>query len=378
MMKFLNFLFSLVFTFRKKDTQTVAIVRIDNIGDYILFRNFLPFIRQSSRYVSKRLILVGNKAWKDLAESLDASYVDAFFWIDPSLYAKNKWYRFKTLYRLNQLNATELVNTVHSRTWITNEIIYFSKAINKITCEGDDVNLTPQSKKENDALFDIIIPSLPTSFFEFERNRFFIEQLLNEKIDVKCPFFLTPKPIVKIHCISLFIGAHNPLRIWSVKHFSQLIILIHKNFPNYYFQILGSQHDFENGQKIISNLENNNYSSLVINNLCGKTSLIDLINYIAESALLVSNETSGVHIAAAVDTETICISNGNHFGRFCPYHLSMTDKIITIFPNDSFYESKNKEIYAEQFKYQSNIDINQIAPIYVFLKIASILNNNNR
>ena len=51
----------------------------------------------------------------------------------------------------------------------------------------------------------------------------------------------------------------------------------------------------------------------------GKTSLQELVAVIAGAHLLIGNETSAVHIAAAVGTPSVCITGGGHFGRFVPY-----------------------------------------------------------
>jgi ADP-heptose:LPS heptosyltransferase len=53
--------------------------------------------------------------------------------------------------------------------------------------------------------------------------------------------------------------------------------------------------------------------------LAGKTSLPEFVEVIRQARLLISNETSAVHIAAAVKTPSVCILGGGHFGRFLPY-----------------------------------------------------------
>ena len=376
MIERLKFLFSLVFFYQKKKTQIVAFIKTDNIGDYILFRNFLPYTRKSPKYASHRLVLIGNSAWKELAESMDKEYIDVFFWINTALYAQNKWYRIKILWALRKMNVEILINTVHSRNWIVNELVDFTNAANKISCEGDDINLGTKIKEESDKRFNFILPSLPTSVFEFERNQFFFEKLLEQSINLQRPFFKIPKIQKQNHCISLFIGAQSALRRWSLDYFAELILAIHKDYPDYYFQILGSPNDYENGEKIISSLEKVDLA-LIINNLCGQTSLIDLINRIGESHLLISNETSGVHIAAAVETQTVCIANGERFGRFSPYPVQISNCINTIFPDESFYFEENHKDYTHKFQYKSTIDINSITPEVVLPTIFSILKNDN-
>ena len=72
----------------QQDTEGVIIVRPDNIGDYILFRNFLPYISTSEKF-QKPLILIGNKVWRDLAEHFDQPFIHRFIWVN-GLLKRNK------------------------------------------------------------------------------------------------------------------------------------------------------------------------------------------------------------------------------------------------------------------------------------------------
>jgi len=45
----------------------------------------------------------------------------------------------------------------------------------------------------------------------------------------------------------------------------------------------------------------------------------------------VGNDTSAVHIAAAVGTPSVCILGGGHYGRFLPY-ATETDKQVSPIP----------------------------------------------
>jgi ADP-heptose:LPS heptosyltransferase len=63
----------------------------------------------------------------------------------------------------------------------------------------------------------------------------------------------------------------------------------------------------------------NAVTSLQIIDLTGKTSVFDLIDLIGHAKLVVTNDTSGVHIAAATDTPSAANVGGWHFKRFLPY-----------------------------------------------------------
>ncbi len=62
--------------------RRVLIVRLDAIGDYILFRNVLRFIRYSSAYRNAYLTVLGNPAWRSLAETFDNDCADEWLWVE--------------------------------------------------------------------------------------------------------------------------------------------------------------------------------------------------------------------------------------------------------------------------------------------------------
>jgi ADP-heptose:LPS heptosyltransferase len=71
-------------------------------------------------------------------------------------------------------------------------------------------------------------------------------------------------------------------------------------------------------------------------------------------------------MAAAINTPTVCVSNGERFKRFSPYPLSMTDKILTIYPDEAFYDKDNYDFLVKQYQYKSELNINDIMPETVF------------
>ena len=68
-----------------------------------------------------------------------------------------------------------------------------------------------------------------------------------------------------------------------------------------------------------------------------------------------------MHFAAAVGTPFICISNGNHFGRFNPYPKEMNINCRYFYPED--VEKNLDDLkYLEKYRFDSDLDINSISP----------------
>ena len=359
-----------------KYTNAVFLIRTDNIGDYILFRNFLPYIRHSKKYRNRKLVLIGNTIWRDLAEHYDSAFIDASMWLDVGKYKKSLWYKYGFLFKIWWQNPLEIVNIAHSHIKITDDLTIASKAKFRTTCLGDDINLIPPAEtlEKSMGYYNKIINSLPNTTFEFFRNKAFIENWLDEAVDIaRMSFEGIEKKENNQQIIGFFIGAHSIYRQWDINNFVDLIEAIHTHFPSFYIEIYGGKGDYTEGVR----LENSVSKTVKISNFCGKTTVSELVVKIAHCRLLISNESSAVHIAAAVDTPTVCVANGERFGRFSPYPVQMSTCINTIFPHESFYFEENYKDYTHKFQYKSTMDINTITPEVVLPTIFSILKNDN-
>jgi hypothetical protein len=78
--------------YKNKDKK-LLIIRLDDIGDYLLFRNSLEAYKTSPRWNAYEITLLGNKIWKGLFEELDSTKVDKTIWIDKYLYLKVEYSR---------------------------------------------------------------------------------------------------------------------------------------------------------------------------------------------------------------------------------------------------------------------------------------------
>lgn len=351
-----------------KDSDTVLIFRLDNIGDYVLFRNFLPLIKNSPKYLNKKIVLIGNQSWASLSLKYDSQYFDEALFIDRNRFYKNIPYKVSFIRKVRQLKAAEAVNTVHSRTSFTDQLVRLSGAKRRITCEGDDVAI--ESRKGNsDRLYNKIIPSLPATYFEFYRNQFFFKTWLGSTIEIETTCFTCYSESKRENVIGIFPGATEKFRQWDVNNFTSLIALISKKFPDFDFYILGSEKEKYLSATIIATLPSIRDK---IYDFCGKTQLPELVEKISKLKFLITNDSAGLHISIAANTPTICISNGKHFGRFTPYPDSFKYRHKFIYPLPCFYQNDLKETLTVTHQRGSDLDINAIKPEIVFSQFLEI------
>lgn len=81
---------------------------------------------------------------------------------------------------------------------------------------------------------------------------------------------------------------------------------------------------------------------------------------LSNAVMLLSNDTSAIHIAAAVGTKTICITKGVHFGRFVPYPHELFSGLRCVCPTDMNARLHDFDLLCEENRYFSRYDINTV------------------
>jgi len=348
---------------RRIQPNTLLLVRLDAIGDYVLFRNFIEILKRSNKYKKYKITLCGNIAWKDLTENYDKNFIDNFIWIDRRKFIRNPIYRFKKLRHISRYGFKVAIQPTYSREFYYGDtIIKASGAKERIGSEGDLSNITKWQKKISDKYYTILVPATEESIFEFFRNKEFFEYILEEKIKLNRPNFKINKEAVKISIynpyIVIFPGAGAKYRRWQSHKFAEVANYIYKKY-RCNIVIAGSKTDRILAEDIKKKSENIN-----IINLTGKITLTQLVHIIKNAKILISNETVAVHIAAAVGTKTICISTGFRFGRFDPYPEEIFNKIIYVYPDVIQKRIYDYKYLIEKYRYSLPLSTIDTIPVY--------------
>lgn len=345
---------------QNRKPNTLLLIRLDSIGDYLLLRNFFQFIRNSDKYRNYEITLIGNKIWKDLAETFEKDIINNFIWIDRKKFNNNILYKYRLLKRIYNYGFETAIDCTYSREILFGDsIVKASKALNKIASVGaPDSYVKWKRNLLTDRIYTNLIPSDKKIIFEFERNKDFFSKVLGQKIDIIKPHLCTDKIKSVAHTaknyVVIFPGANHIKRRWAAEKFIKVVNYI---ISNYYHEVIiaGSKDDFILAENII---EQTNKEKVI--NLAGKTTLPELAKLISDAILLISNDTSAIHFAASVDTQFICISNGNHLGRFHPYPKAMGVVGIYIYPKEIMDNLNDTEFLKSKYGFGSNLDINYI------------------
>lgn len=357
----------------KIEPKSMLIIRLDAIGDYILFRNFIKILKENEKFKDYKITLLGNIAWKELAETLDSQEISHFIWLDRKNFARNPFYRNRKLKEITSQGYEILLSPVYSREfYFSDTIVKLITAKQKIGSSGDLSNIRKWQKKISDKFYTKLIPARNEIIFEFYRNKEFFEHFLQQIIPLKKPFIQIPNITLSLELPEryavLFIGGSANFRKWDIENFAKVGFYLKEKY-GYNIVICGAKSDLKDSERF-KKIFKESYLVLV-----GKTTLIELLHIVKNAEIIISNETSVPHLTVALEKRVVVISNGNHFGRFTPYPRELTQKYFVVYHPKIEENLEDYRRLSNTYGYRSSLNINEITFDMVKVKIDEALRN---
>lgn len=293
----------------------LLLVRLDAIGDFVIWLDAAKAFR--SLYPSEHTVLCVNSAVYDLAKGLP--HWDEVVQVDVKRFSDSFRYRFKLLLQLRKRGFDTVIQPTFSRVFLHGDaIIRATGAKHRLGSVGNVTNTHPILKRISDTWYTTLVPAVPGAMMELERNAEFIRNLSGRVFGAQLPMLpklddLPEALKVRSPYFVIFPGASWSGRQWPVSKFSQVAVTLYQ-MKGWVPVLCGGPGDRQACQSV---MDESGVSCAV--NLGGLTNLAELTELLRSAALLISNETSAVHIAVAVSTPTVCVLGGGHFGRFMPY-----------------------------------------------------------
>jgi heptosyltransferase I len=162
--------------------------------------------------------------------------------------------------------------------------------------------------------------------------------------------------------ITLQPGARWDNKRWPVEKFSELVSLLAKKFPDTRIAVLGSKDDKLLGE-IISSVE-----PARCVNLCGATSLPEMIEWIRLCDLMITNDTGPLHAAAALNKPTVALFGPTEPRRTGPY--GQLENVLRLELPCSPCLKSTCQIE------NTNECLRTISPVQVFERVKKVFNQN--
>ena len=250
-------------------------------------------------------------------------------------------YRYKLLKKIANKYYDIALSPAFSREFsYSDSVIRLCKSKLKIGFSGDLSNINQWEKHISDMWYTKLIPSKTEQVMELTWNADFINHLGYKNVVaeiIEWKWFsnflnddLPPEFFV------IFPGASTNLKMWPIERFAEIALRLNEA-TGWKIVITGGKGELLIGDRFVNFLEEKKLSYI---NLIDKTDLIDLATVIKKAKLLVGNDTSAIHLAAATRTPSVCILGGGHYGRFLPYSVPNQDTNHMFFPKVAVHKMK--------------------------------------
>lgn len=306
-----------------RDAQGIVVIKMDAIGDFLIWLDSASQYR--AVYPGQSVTLVCNAACVDIAEH--TGFFDEIIPIQSGKFELDNRYKREVWGSFRDKSYRTLLQTAYSRTIDMDMLAMNIPAGEKIAFAADEsrVNLSrymalQSIRKKLDSIYDRIIPSGGERMMELERNATFLRGL---GYAFQAGYPSLPRMHVRREVIPrkpyavIFPGASSGKKMWPVDRYAKVgeYIIAEKGMD---ICLCGGPDEAWLYGQFVSAMDSGAPMDRV-HDLFGKTTLPELAEVIRNADLLVGNDTSGIHFAAAVNTKGICIFGEFAYGRFLPY-----------------------------------------------------------
>ncbi len=287
---------------------------MDAIGDFVLWLGVAARLREL--YPGERITLVTTELNAPLAKALP--YWDEIVTIVPLRLARTFGYRRSVLRDLRARAFRVALHPTYSRAATTGDaLVRATGALERIGFDGDTANSGTFERAMTRRWYTRLVDDGSLHINELERNAIFLAAISDGRLRPQpmstLPAALLPPALeVAVPFFVVFPGASWSGKQWPLERFGT--VLNSTACETGWTPVLCGSAGEEGLCERLAKM-----SRVGSINLAGKTTLPEFCELLRRAELVVSNDTSTVHIAAAVGTQSVCIVGGGHFGRFLPY-----------------------------------------------------------
>ncbi len=298
--------------------KRVVFVRMDGIGDYVLWTTAFPSVAAMYPSHEYERILIGNQRFAELANQEPT--FDKKIFVELEKFVLSPMYRFRLLKRVRQLGPDVIFNARSTRDFLWGDsIVKCSGAKTRIGSEGIGNMMGRLQDRMTRRWYTELRGAPPAGQHELISN---LKMLGVSDDDLALGQALESvrqsKQLVSDNYAVFFVGSQSSEKCWPSDRFGELANRISNEFevllcggPDEQYLAAGFKKEFK-GDSV---------------DLIGPTalSLTDLTAHIQAASLVVTNDTVAAHIAALSERPTIVIAPGNQPGRYFPYPERVLD-----------------------------------------------------
>lgn len=299
----------------RRSRDLALIVRLDGIGDFALWLQCgAAEVTEYARVRHGKVVLVANAAWAALAT--DIGLWDEVFAIDVRRFETGFAYRFRTMLAIRRSGSSMLVQPRSFRSFLIDDQIAL--------CGGATKRIGQASPPVNNSAFLLSIGNRwyttllgapgPKAIHQLHRNRFFFEALGQAPQPPVRPDFSGVAPCFapSRRYAVLAMGAGWSGKCWPIENFAAVARELERRF-GLKIVLVGGSGDSAAAAALRA------LRSGDADDLTGRLSLLETTYVISRAAIVISNDSAAMHLAAWVGTAVVTVVGGGHFSLFAPY-----------------------------------------------------------
>ncbi|MFA6152772.1 MAG: glycosyltransferase family 9 protein [Chitinophagaceae bacterium] len=335
----------------------LALVRLDDIGDYLLWRNCLAVYKNSARFIDYKVTLIGNIVWRPVFEAYDSATVDETIWIDKHLYLSDSLYREKFLKEIRNKNFGTVICPSRTRPLLLDDLIALATGAS-VRIGVHNSRAISKANKISDAVYNQFFPEKNVEH-EFIFNRKFTTFASGMNVNLDGPILPAlnsnyfPKQVI------CFIGASAKSKTWPIDYWIELVKLLQQK--GYEPLLSGGKNEKEIAEKITASTQ--------CKSIVGQTNLVGTLEAISGAAAVITGDTMAAHSAVSFNKPTVILANGVNANRFVAYKEAGFKNVKTVYTQEYLNSKKNKAYKAV------SKDMESIKPEQVFSTVQQLLNS---
>jgi ADP-heptose:LPS heptosyltransferase len=189
----------------------------------------------------------------------------------------------------------------------------------------------------------------------FITSKHFFERLIEDKITITKPSYTYKSIVNESNTLIIFPDNQTVYQKWSKENYISLIKKLTQKLPNIELYIISLNATNQILCEVIKK-----ESSITLKHI-HNPAFVDLANLMSSANVLLGNDSVFAHIAAAINKNYICLSNGQFLNKSMPYPVEMNVPQVMVYPAELETELLKNEKAKYYFYKQSKIDINFIS-----------------
>ena len=323
--------------------RIVLIIFTPFIGDTILYLNVLRELANYYHSQGKRCNIITLKQNKSIIEQY-CEY-DEIYIYDYNRYILEKKYRKEFYGKVRGVLYEKVINPYYDNLLDADIIAMSSRGKEKIVADrnkiypGRILNRSILKNRLRKQAYNKVVVSAPDRM-DYIKQSYFMKKLGISSFRASISYM---KPMVELknipnskYCI-VAPGASKSGKRWEPEKFATIINnLVHNYDLDIY--VCGSKGESDIYQEVLQNIDLDVKEKVI--DFMGKTSLLEYLELIRKAEIVISNDSSPVHMSAAVGTPCVYIIGGWDYHRLLPYEVEKENE--DTIPPVAIYSDKMK------------------------------------